>query len=274
MALASEELIPDYEAAVAAARAFAAEWQSRHLAQRAEAAARQESLLAARVLHIASRVYVGSITFDATKDDLLRLFSAAGPVKNIEMQLDPSTGRHRGFCFVEYEVADAAAAAIATLNGAMLVGRAIKVGRPTNYPADTPNGGLPLAPRERVYVANVHMAISERDLSAVFASFGQVLQCALSADPNNAQTHRGYGYVVFSKATAAQAVAAAMNGFNLAGLALVVMPATCGFPIEQLLAPATASFTIPAATPILTPAQAAAVAQAQATAASLAQQIT
>ena len=43
-------------------------------------------------------------------------------------------GRHKGFCFLEYEIPEAAQLALEQMNNAILGGRTIKVGRPSNMP--------------------------------------------------------------------------------------------------------------------------------------------
>lgn len=84
---------------------------------------------------------------------------------------------------MEYEVPEAAAQAIKKRNGATLGGRSLKVNRPSNYNATLPNGGLPAPYPERVYVANVHEGVSEKDLREVFEAFGAVKACVLVPDP-------------------------------------------------------------------------------------------
>jgi hypothetical protein len=50
------------------------------------------------------------------------------------MSWDPVTQKHKGFAFVEYEIPEGAQLALEQMNGAMLGGRNIKVGRPSNMP--------------------------------------------------------------------------------------------------------------------------------------------
>lgn len=47
----------------------------------------------------------------------------------MDMSHDPATGRHKGFCFVEYADVKGADAALSAMNGFELAGRAIKVRR-------------------------------------------------------------------------------------------------------------------------------------------------
>ena len=54
------------------------------------------------------------------------------------MSLDPLTGKHKGFAFLEFEMPEASQLAIEQMNGVLLGGRAIKIGRPTNMPQSMP----------------------------------------------------------------------------------------------------------------------------------------
>ena len=55
------------------------------------------------------------------------IFAAFGALKFVDMSHDPSTGRHKGFCFIEYTDVAGADAALRAMNGFELAGRAIKV---------------------------------------------------------------------------------------------------------------------------------------------------
>ena len=168
-----DDLIPEYRTAVAKAAAFAAAWQVQLAEQKVRAQKAQETAMLARVLHVCSRAYVGSLPLDITREEIMPLFTAFGGVKQIDLTMDPATGRSKGFCFVEYEVPDAVPTAITTMNGSTVGGRTIKVGRPSNYPT-TPHGGLPPPDGRRVFLSNVHAAVGESDLSAIFEPFGNV----------------------------------------------------------------------------------------------------
>jgi RNA recognition motif-containing protein len=70
-------------------------------------------------------IYVGNLSFDATADDLINLFSPYGTVDRAQVVSDRETGRSRGFGFVE--MSQGGAEAIAALNGSMQGGRSLTV---------------------------------------------------------------------------------------------------------------------------------------------------
>ena len=74
------------------------------------------------------RLYVGNLSYSTTEADLRDAFAATGnEVTEVKVVLDRDTGRPRGFAFVEMSTDAGAAAAIETLNGKDLQGRAIAV---------------------------------------------------------------------------------------------------------------------------------------------------
>ena len=52
-------------------------------------------------------------------------------LKVVNLNLDPMTGKHKGFAFIWYDIPEAAQLAIEVMNSASMWGRPIKVGRPT-----------------------------------------------------------------------------------------------------------------------------------------------
>jgi len=76
---------------------------------------------------MATNLFVGSLAFSVTDDELNQFFATAGTVVSAKVITDRETGRSRGFGFVEMGSDDEAKAAIAQLDGKELNGRAISV---------------------------------------------------------------------------------------------------------------------------------------------------
>ena len=74
-----------------------------------------------------NRLYVGNLSFQASNESVRAAFSAFGEITDVHVVSDRETGQSRGFAFVTMGSAEAAAKAIAEMNGAMLDGRALKV---------------------------------------------------------------------------------------------------------------------------------------------------
>lgn len=76
---------------------------------------------------MANKLFVGSLAFSATDDDLAQFFAAVGTVVSAKVIVDRDSGRSKGFGFVEMSTDAEAAAAIEQLNGKELNGRAVSV---------------------------------------------------------------------------------------------------------------------------------------------------
>lgn len=76
---------------------------------------------------MSTNIYVGNLTFDTTSADLQRLFGEHGEVSKAQVITDRDSGRSRGFGFVEMSTAEAAQAAISSLNGQNVDGRDLTV---------------------------------------------------------------------------------------------------------------------------------------------------
>jgi RNA recognition motif-containing protein len=73
-----------------------------------------------------TRLYVGSVPFSVSEEDLLTIFSPFGAIASLQLQREASTGRSRGYGFVEF-VEHASAKKALSLNGLVLANRALKV---------------------------------------------------------------------------------------------------------------------------------------------------
>jgi RNA recognition motif-containing protein len=92
---------------------------------------------------ISNKVFVGNLSFDVTRDELIQAFSAAGKVVDAKVPTDRETGRPRGFAFVEFEDDEAAQKSITMMNGKDLKGRPLRVNEAENRPPRPPGMGGP-----------------------------------------------------------------------------------------------------------------------------------
>jgi cold-inducible RNA-binding protein len=76
---------------------------------------------------VGNRLFVGNLSFGTTQAAIEQAFSAVGEVTEVALPTDRESGRPRGFAFITMASAEAAAKAIAELNGMELDGRAIRV---------------------------------------------------------------------------------------------------------------------------------------------------
>lgn len=76
---------------------------------------------------MATRLFVGNISFKATNDSLRELFETVGEVKDCNIIIDRDTNRSKGFGFVEMSTQEEATDAISKLNQHDFDGRQLNV---------------------------------------------------------------------------------------------------------------------------------------------------
>jgi cold-inducible RNA-binding protein len=74
-----------------------------------------------------TKIFVGNLDFNTTNAELSAAFAEYGNVENVSIITDRSTGRSRGFAFVEMSNRSQAETAISVMNGSDLQGRTLKV---------------------------------------------------------------------------------------------------------------------------------------------------
>ena len=74
-----------------------------------------------------NKLFVGSLPWGVTSDDLKQLFTEAGTVVSADIVMDRETGRSRGFGFVVMETDEEAQKAIELLHNKEIEGRTIAV---------------------------------------------------------------------------------------------------------------------------------------------------
>ena len=90
---------------------------------------------------MATKLFVGNLSFNTTEGDILDLFKQAGEVSSCELIVDKFTSKSRGFAFVTMATQEAATAAISQFNGKELDGRALTVNEARPKEDRPPGGG-------------------------------------------------------------------------------------------------------------------------------------
>ncbi|KAJ1367731.1 hypothetical protein KIN20_028703 [Parelaphostrongylus tenuis] len=198
--------------------------------QKAHHENQQKQAMYAQALSLMARVYIGSISFEVREEMIKKAFEVYGPIKSINMSWDPTTGHHKGFAFLEFDVPEAALLAQESMNGQLMGGRNLKVGRPSTCLKRNQSSKWFNRTRKNIIV---HPDLSETDLKSVFEAFGEVVKCQLARQCASGKgSHRGFGYIEFNNAAAMNEAIAGMNMFDLGGQFLRV--GRCITPPEAL----------------------------------------
>lgn len=218
----------DEHNALLKAKSFAMEVALRHtkyIQKKKDDELANQQIARQRAIATMCRIYVGAIHYEIGESTVKTAFESFGPVRSVDMIYDINTGRHKGFAFVEFETPEAANMAIQDMQAAIVGGRAVKVGRPSNMGQAEhfiTQFAQEAARYNRVYVANIHKKLSDDEIKSIFESYGRVLSCSLVRDPNDPENHCGYGYLEYEAPEPMEEAAKVMNGFDLGGQLLRV----------------------------------------------------
>ena len=97
---------------------------------------------------MAGRLFIGNLSYDVTEAELQAHFAAIGPLASLALAMDRTTGKPRGFAFVEFRDQADAEEAIRRLNTQLFKGRPLAVsvaraGRACAIQCPTPRGVSP-----------------------------------------------------------------------------------------------------------------------------------
>jgi len=91
---------------------------------------------AAHAKEIPMNIYVGNLSYNVTEEDLKEAFSEFGKVESVNIIKDRSSGRSKGFGFVDMPDSPKAVEAIKVLDGRSLRGRDLKVNQANEKPRE------------------------------------------------------------------------------------------------------------------------------------------
>jgi RNA recognition motif-containing protein len=93
---------------------------------------------------MASKLYVGGLSYSTTSESLREYFAQCGTVESATVITDRFSGQSRGFGFVEMSTTDEAQQAVTQLNERPLDGRSLKVevAKPKTDKPRTSGGGF------------------------------------------------------------------------------------------------------------------------------------
>lgn len=203
-----------------------------------------------------NKLFVGGLPKSTTEEAITEHFSQFGPVTEVLLKKDPTTGANRGFAFVTFESPDSATAVLQNRGGNRFEDRWIDCkpavpdesssggkgkgsGKSGKWDWGKSSGGADFAGfkfgggkgassteiTEKIYVASLPTSTTTDTLKNHFSQFGDVKDVVLKYEPNGA--FRGFGFVTFSTVEAAKLALedSAAGGFVLDGTCCSSKPA-------------------------------------------------
>jgi len=159
--------------------------------------------------HSAS-LYVGDLAPDVNEGLLFEIFNAVGPVSSIRVCRDAVTRRSLGYAYVNFHQVADAERALDTMNFTTIKDRPCRIMWSQRDPSiRRSNVG-------NIFVKNLHESIDNKQLYDTFSLFGNILSCKVVTDRDSGMS-KGYGYVHYETAEAAQAAIEKLDGMLIDG---------------------------------------------------------
>lgn len=168
-------------------------------------------------------LYVTNFPPEYTEDNIRKLFSQYGQILSIRF---PSLkfNAHRRFCYVQFASNESASTAAASLNGEQAGDFTLQVLISDPSKKSSRQGAL-YEDRE-VFVKGLDFnSVDENELRSVLGLYGKIERVRLPLSRSNekqGRLHDGFGFVVFSTASEAEAASKSLDGTKLASRTLHV----------------------------------------------------
>lgn len=160
---------------------------------------------------VQSKLYVGNISYDTTKEDLIEYFGEFGTVADVYIPRQRDTGTPRGFAFVNMAEEDITKA-IDGADGVVYKGRSLTVS--VSLPR-----GQKAPPREKrdtkLYVGNLSFYTDVDAVRSLFEEYGEVKDCYMPVDRETGRP-RGFAFVTMDPEAAMRA-ADETDGYEMDG---------------------------------------------------------
>lgn len=159
-------------------------------------------------------LYAGDLNPDVTEGFLFELFNRVGPVASIRVCRDTVTRRSLGYAYVNFHNVEDAERALDTMNFTEIKGRPCRIMWSQRDPTLRKSGV------GNVFVKNLAPTVDNKGLFDVFSVFGNILSCKVATNENGVS--KGYGYVHYETAEAAQDAILKVNGYTLEDQEVIV----------------------------------------------------
>jgi polyadenylate-binding protein len=161
-------------------------------------------------------LYVGDLASDVNEGLLFEIFNAVGPVASIRVCRDAVTRRSLSYAYINFHQVGDAERALDTMNYTMIKSKPCRIMWSQRDPSLRKSGV------GNIFVKNLHESIDNKQLYDTFSLFGNILSCKVVTDPAT-NASKGYGYVHYETAEAADNAISKLNGMLIEGLEVSVI---------------------------------------------------
>lgn len=167
-----------------------------------------------------TKVFVNNLDPSTTTDDLRELFSQFGTVVSCVVPIDTYRRNPKLFGYVDFESPDVTRAAIENMNGKLVNGNKIYVRYHYSKSDRAQSVEEHKANYTNLFVKNIDTKVSEKELSSLFAKYGDIQSVSLQVDEEG--NSKGFAFITFATHDQAVAAVEGLNNFVLEGKALYV----------------------------------------------------
>lgn len=161
-------------------------------------------------------LYVGDLHPDVSENSLFDMFNRVGPVASIRVCRDSMTRRSLGYAYVNFHNVQDAERALDTMNFTDISGKPCRIMWSQRDPSLRKTG------MGNVFIRNLAPSVDNKGLNDTFSVFGNILSCKIATDENGKS--KGYGYVHFETAEAAQDAIQKFDGMLIEDSEVKVIP--------------------------------------------------
>jgi len=147
-------------------------------------------------------------------------FSAFGNILSCKVAQDPSNADSKGYGFVHFETEEAANNAIQRVNGMLLNGKKVYVGRFIPRKEREQELGEKAKKFTNVFIKNFGEELGEQDLTDMFSKFGKITSIKVMTSEEGKS--KGFGFISFEAPEQAEAACDDLDGKELNGKKLFV----------------------------------------------------
>lgn len=136
-------------------------------------------------------IFVGGLDKDATEDDLKKVFSAVGEIKEVRLMMNPQTKKNKGFAFLRFATVEEAKRAVVELKNPVVNGKQC--------------GVSPSQDNDTLFLGNINKAWTKDELKERLKHYAieNVDDMTLVEDTNNKGMNRGFAFLEFASRTEA-----------------------------------------------------------------------
>lgn len=163
-------------------------------------------------------VFIKNLDKSIDNKALYDTFSAFGNILSCKIVTDESGGS-KGYGFVHFETEEAAKSAIEKVNGMLLNGKKVFVGRFMNRKERMEILGDKAKKFTNVYIKNFGDTFDDDKLKTLFDGYGNIVSAKVMAGDGKS---KGFGFVSFEDAETAQRAVDELNGKDIDGRELYV----------------------------------------------------